>query len=107
MSVTIVRDNQIQDIRHPGCDDRRRISIDGKRRTDGLQQDIREGEGQSDTEVETHTALALTAGQTDTDNGQDERGKGGGDTLVILHFVLHHIARSALRLLRDILAQFG
>ena len=54
-SVKNDSNDQIDDIRdlHGNC--RRRVSVDGKGRSDGAEQDVAEAQSQSDAYVDTHS----------------------------------------------------
>ena len=57
MLIAEVGDEGVQDIGYPCCQDGRRVCIDGKGGTDGLEQDIRETQSQTHTQGQTHAAI--------------------------------------------------
>lgn len=49
LAVEINCDEQIQNVRNPDREIRRRISVDGEGRRNGLEQDVGEAQGNTDT----------------------------------------------------------
>ena len=105
MPVAEVGHDGKDDVGNPCGEHRREVSIDGKCGRYRLQHDVGEAQGQTDAQVESHATLALARRQRQAYDGEDERGEGRGYALVILHLILHHVARAAVNLLGDVLAQ--
>ena len=95
------------DIGYPHGDNGRGTAIDGKGGGDGLEHDVAEAERNADTQVEAHAALDLLDGERQADEREDEGGKRGGDTLVVLDLKLLDVGDAAAALLLDIGLQLG
>ena len=82
------------------------VAIDSKGRGHRLEHDVREAQCQPYAQVQPHAALALARGERHAYQRQYERGKRGGDALMVLQLELLDVAKSALLLAMDVLAQF-
>ena len=103
--VQIQRNEGIQHVGNPHGDDRWHVAVDGKRRGDGLEEDVREAQSQPDAQVQPHAALGLLRRERRPDQRQDEGGKRHGDALVILYLELLDVGKATLLLAVDVFAQ--
>ena len=93
-------------VRNPCCQHRWGVGFYGECCRHGLQQNIRETECEPDAEIESHSAFTFSRSERETDDGEYERSKRRCNALVILHLILHYVARSSVYLFRDIFLQF-
>ena len=91
------------DIRHPGCQCRWPVGIDGKGGRDGLEQDVGRTERQTYAQIKPHAAFPFACRKRKANDGQDERSEGGGKPLLVFHLERFDVAGSAGTLLDDIL----
>ena len=103
--VQIERNEGIQHVGNPDGNHRRHVAVDGKRRGDGLEEDVREAQSQSDAQVQPHAALGLSGRERHADQRQDEGGERHSDALVVLYLELLDVGKAPLLLSVDVLAQ--
>ena len=93
------------DVGQPRCQHWWEAGIDGECGRNGLEKDISKRQCQSYAEIHSHAALSLSCRERGSDDGQDEGRKRRGYSFIVLHLILHHISRTTVYLLGNVLFQ--